>query len=285
MGEIRLNLINSVNYLSETVGQRSYIDIEKLNETAQYIEDKLSSKGCKTNRQAFNYRGNTYYNIIGEVKGTKDSEPLIIGAHYDTIIGTPGADDNASGVAVMLELARLTALNPFPRTTVFIAFCLEEPPAYMTKNMGSYVYAKSLNDLNTNIYGMISLEMVGYYSDLEGSQYYPNSLFNIFFPKRGNFIAFVGNISSSGFTKKVKDNFRAKSSLPVESLNAVSIIPGVDFSDHRNFWKFNYPAFMITDTGFYRNPNYHEAGDIASTLNYEIMEELVKGLYEALKML
>ncbi len=287
MGEIRLNLIEIVNYLSEDIGQRSFIDIENLNKTAEYIENKFASYGCLTKRQPFNYRNNVYYNIIGEVHRTKkiDRGILVVGAHYDTVIGTPGADDNASGIAVLLELARLAAYEPFRRTTLFVAFCLEEPPAYMTKNMGSYVYAKSLKDSKTDIYGMISLEMLGYYSDFKGSQYYPNPLFNYFYPDRGNFIAFVGNISSLRFTKKVKDNFVDKSSLPVESLNSVSIIPGVDFSDHRNFWKFGYPAFMITDTGFYRNPNYHEAGDTASTLNYELMEELVAGLYEALKIL
>ncbi len=285
--EIKKNLTDIVHYLSDTIGQRSYLDVEKLNMTAQYIEDRLVSYGCSTVRQPFNYRGNVYYNIIGEVKGAQRSDKgiLIVGAHYDTVIGTPGADDNASGIGGMIELARLTALEPLGKTIRFAAFCLEEPPAYMTKNMGSYVYAKSLYESKTDVYGMISLEMLGYFSDLKNSQYYPNHIFRYFYPDRANFIAFVGNIASLWFTKRVKNNFMAVSSFPVESLNSISVIPGVDFSDHRNFWKFGYPAFMITDTAFYRNPNYHELGDTASTLNYDLMAELVLGIYKALKTL
>ncbi len=287
MEAIKNNLIDTVFHLSETIGQRSYLDLEKLNLTAQYIEERLVLCGCSPERQLFDYRGNSYYNIICEVKGTEgvDNPVLIVGAHYDTVVGTPGADDNASGVACMIELARLAALEPFKKTTRFVSFCLEEPPVYMTKNMGSYIYARSLDESRTNVYGMISLEMVGYYSEHKNSQYYPNHLFQFFYPDKGNFIAFVGNIASARFTKKVKKNFSVFSSLPVESLNSVSIIPGVDFSDHRNFWKFGYPAFMITDTAFYRNPNYHAPGDIASTLNYEFMTELVSGLHKTLRIL
>lgn len=287
MEQIKSNLIDTVTYLSEGIGQRSYLDIERLEIAAEFIEKKLKSFGCITERQPFDYKNNVYYNLIGTVEGAEKTDKgiLIIGAHYDTVIGTPGADDNASGVAGMLELARLAASEPFRRTAIFAAFCLEEPPVFMTQNMGSYVYAKSLNDLKTDIYGMISLEMLGYYSDYKQSQYYPNPLFSHFYPDKGNFIAFVGNISSMRFTKKVKKNFMSACSMPVESLNAVSIIPGVDFSDHRNFWKFGYPAFMITDTGFFRNPNYHAPSDTPSTLNYELMTELIRGLYKALKIL
>ncbi len=287
MEQTKLNLIDTISYLSEYIGQRSYIDLEKLNMTAEFIEQKLGSFGCKTEKQYFNYKNNTYTNIIGEVKGkdNTDNRLLVIGAHYDTVIGTPGADDNASGVAGMLELACLAASAPLRKTARFVAFCLEEPPVYMTKNMGSYIYAKSLNDTKADVYGMISLEMLGYYSDHTHSQYYPNHFFRYFYPDKGNFIAFVGNIASIRFTQRVKYNFEKASSLPVRSLNGPSIIPGVDFSDHRNFWKFGYPAFMITDTGFYRNPNYHEPGDTASTLNYDLMSELVIGLYKALKIL
>lgn len=287
MEEIKKNLIEIVNYLAESIGQRSFIDVSELNLAAQYIDERLISSGCATQKQLFNYRGNTYCNIIGEVKGTEkiEKDVLIIGAHYDTVIGTPGADDNASGIACLLELARLAVLDPPKRTIRFVAFCLEEPPVYMTKNMGSYVYAKSLSDGKVDVYGMIALEMLGYFSEQKSSQYYPNHLFKFFYPDKGNFIAFVGNIASLWFTRRVKSNFMSASEFPVESLNSVSIIPGVDFSDHRNFWKFGYPAFMITDTGFYRNPNYHAPGDTPSTLNYEIMAELVRGLHNALKIL
>lgn len=287
MEDIKLNLISTVKHLSQDIGQRSHRDIKELNSAADFIEDKFRSYNCVVKRQAFTYNNNTYHNIIAEVKGTESSadEILVIGAHYDTVIGTPGADDNASGVAVLLELARLTALKPLKKTTRFVAFCLEEPPAFMTRHMGSYVYAESLKDEGVKVYGMISLEMLGYFCEEKGCQYYPLPFFRWFYPDKGNYISFVGNISSGEFTKKVKKFFKSSSSMPVESLNSFSFIPGVDFSDHRNFWKFGYPAFMITDTSFYRNPNYHGIGDTASTLDYDRMAEVTRGLYKALTFL
>ncbi|HET6513668.1 MAG TPA: M28 family peptidase [Thermodesulfovibrionales bacterium] len=279
--------MEAVRYLSEEIGQRSYLDLNRLNAAADYIEDGFSSRGCPTGRQPFTYDGNAYYNITAEVPGERDDGGgiLVVGAHYDTVIGTPGADDNASGVSSLLELARQIALRPLGKTVRLVAFTLEEPPFFMTSRMGSYVYAEGLRKEGVKVYGMIALEMLGYFSDDEGSQFYPASLFKWFYPDRGNFIAFVGNISSRAFTKRIRDSFRAVSSLPVESLNAVSCIPGVDFSDHRSFWKFGYPACMVTDTAFYRNPNYHGPGDTPDTLDYRRMADLVEGLYKAFSRL
>jgi Zn-dependent M28 family amino/carboxypeptidase len=205
-----------------------------------------------------------------------------MGAHYDTIPDTPGADDNASGVAGVLELARLAVLEPSSKTVRFVAFTLEEPPLFRTRHMGSYVYAKSLKKEKVKVKGMISLEMIGYYCDRKGCQYYPFSFFKWFYPNKGDFIAFVGNVSSKAFTKRVKDAFMQASTLPVESLNTVSIVPGIDFSDHSSFWKFGFPAFMVTDTAFFRNPYYHSAGDIANTLDFKRMALLIYGLKSAL---
>jgi Zn-dependent M28 family amino/carboxypeptidase len=285
MDSIRQNLIETVRFLSGEIGRRSYLDVAKLNAAADYIEDRFRSVGCRVKRQEFTYRNAARFNIIGEVDGAREEEgrPLIIGAHYDTDIATPGADDNASGVSVLLELARLAAESPTARPVRFVAFTLEEPPAFLTRKMGSYIYAKSVSDEGAEVLGMISLEMLGYYSAEKGSQMYPSSLFKIIYPDRGNFIAFVGNLSSRSFTRKVRRAFERVSSVPVESLNAVSIVPGVNFSDHRNFWKFGYPAFMITDTAFYRNPNYHSAGDRPDTLDYDRMEEVAKGLFAAIR--
>jgi Zn-dependent M28 family amino/carboxypeptidase len=287
MEDIKKNLIDTVTFLSEKIGRRSYRDIPQLDAAADYVEGRFRSAGCPAKRQSFRFLSGTYHNIIGEVEGAREEKEgaLIIGAHYDTDVETPGADDNASGVAVLLELARLAAESPPARTVRFAAFTLEEPPAFMTRSMGSYVYAKSVKDEAVKLLGMISLEMVGFYSDREGSQYYPASFFKLFYPNRGNFIAFVGNLSSRSFTLKIKRLFKAVSTVPVESLNAVSIIPGVNFSDHRNFWKFGYPAFMITDTAFYRNPNYHSSGDTFKTLDYERMTAIVKGLFEVLRVI
>ncbi len=287
MEAIKPNVIETVRHLSEKIGQRSYRDLEKLAETAEYIEEKLRSYGCSTSRQAFTYNGNTYHNIITEVKGTAPAQDglLVIGAHYDTAEGTPGADDNASGVAGLLELARLTVIQPMTRTVRFVAFCLEEPPVFMTKHMGSYIHAESLHDEGITVFGMISLEMLGYYCNEKGCQYYPSSLFKLAYPNTGNFIAFVGNFSSRHFSNRVKSSFASVSAIPVESLNGFSIIPGVDFSDHRNYWKFGYPAFMITDTAFYRNPNYHDSGDTADTIDYDRLCIVIADLHRALSAL
>lgn len=287
MEQIKAHLIETVRMLSEEIGQRSYMDITNLNKTASYIEERFSSFGYDVERQPFDYNGNRYFNIIGEVKGSGDSPDgcIVIGAHYDTVVGTPGADDNASGIAGLLELARLTSEQQPAKTVRFVAFCLEEPPVFMSSRMGSYVYAESLKARRAAVEGMISLEMLGYYSDRVGSQYYPSSLFKLFYPDRGDFVAFVGNIASKNFTRKVKQSFQLVSDFPVESLNAPSLIPGVDFSDHRSFWKFGYPAFMITDTAFYRNPHYHAPSDTSSTLDYDRMARLVAGLSGALRAL
>jgi len=284
MERIEPRFRNTVSYLSENIGERSYLDIGKLGLAADFIEKNFASFGCITEKQAFSYRRNTYYNIWTEVKGTgaPDDGIIVIGAHYDSAVGTPGADDNASGVAGMLELARLTAENPLKRMVRFVAFTLEEPPAFMTRHMGSYAYAKGLRDEGVKVHGMISLEMLGYFCSHEGCQLYPASLFSLFYPGRGDFISFVGNLSSRAFTREVEKAFREVSPFPIESLSAPAFIPGVDFSDHRNFWKFGYPAFMITDTAFYRNPNYHSPGDTAETLNYQKSAELIAGLYRAL---
>jgi Zn-dependent M28 family amino/carboxypeptidase len=282
--EIEANLEATVHFLSEEIGPRSYSDLAKLNKTADYIEERMISFGCNVKRQPFTCMENTYNNIIGEVIGNKGSEILIIGAHYDTVPGTPGADDNASGIAGLLELARLTALKPSSMTIRFVAFTLEEPPFFKTRHMGSYVYAKSLRKEKVKVEGMISLEMIGYFCDRKGCQYYPFHFFKWFYPEKGDFIAFVGNTSSKEFTKRVKKAFQKATTIPVESLNTVAFVPGVDFSDHSSFWEFGYHAFMITDTAFYRNPNYHTAGDKADTLDYKRMALLIDGLKSALTL-
>jgi Zn-dependent M28 family amino/carboxypeptidase len=279
---IRDNLIGHVRVLAEDIGVRSYLDMDKLEEAASYIEERLRGCSVEPRRQEFTYNDKTYCNVIGEVKGTGTSdEALVIGAHYDTVMGSPGADDNASGVAGLLELARLTNKSPMPLSVRFVAFTLEEPPVFRSSRMGSMVCAERFRKEDVRLRGMVSLEMIGYYTDEPHSQYYPIGGFRLAYPDRGNFIAFVGNIASRRFTKELKAAFKAHSFLPVESLNTISAVPGIDFSDHRSFWKYGYRAFMITDTAFYRNPHYHAPSDLARTLDYERMAELVRGLYGA----
>ncbi|MGD2080458.1 MAG: M28 family peptidase [Nitrospirota bacterium] len=281
--ELQDRLARHVGALAEDIGVRSYLDLARLESAASYIEDRLREAGIEARRQEFSYRGETYFNVLGEVEGTGPSgEALLVGAHYDTVTGSPGADDNASAVAGMIELARLAAKSPLPLTAKFAAFTLEEPPAFRSSRMGSMVCAESLRKEGARLRGMISLEMIGYYTDEPGSQYYPLPGFGLKYPSRGNFIAFVGDMASKRFTREVRDAFRASSTLPVESLNTLSLVPGVDFSDHRSFWKHGYRAFMVTDTAFYRNPHYHAPSDLPRTLDYGRMAELVRGLYLAL---
>jgi Zn-dependent M28 family amino/carboxypeptidase len=287
MEQVEANLRKTVAFLAGSIGERNFRQTEKLLHAAEYIEQRLSSCGCEAKRETFTYRGKEYCNVFAEVPGRSTLEDgiLVIGAHYDTVTGSPGADDNASGVAGLLELARLVSQRPFTRTSRFVAFSLEEPPVFMTSRMGSHVHAKGLRSEGKAVFGMISLEMLGYYLNEKGSQIYPSSLFRLFYPDRGDFISFVGNLSSRSFTLAVKRAFQEACSFPVESLNAPALIPGVDFSDHRSFWKFGYSAFMITDTAFYRNPNYHSEGDTMETLDYPKMAELTTGLYTALSSL
>lgn len=283
--DLRGNLQAHVSRLAGEIGSRGFADTEKLALTAEYIENAMREAGLEPRRQVFEYSGNEYANIICEVKGRR-AEVFVVGAHYDTVTDTPGADDNASGVAGLLEMARLAATGETPVLTMrFAAFCLEEPPVFRSPKMGSNVYAESLKEEGAAVRGMISLEMIGYFSDAPGSQFYPMPAMRWIYPKRGNFIGFVGNIGSRDLTRKIKEAFKRHTDLRVESINTVKVVPGVDFSDHRSFWKHGYEAFMVTDTAFYRNPHYHTPGDLPETLDYERMAEVVLGLGGALREL
>lgn len=286
MQQTKANVESAVRHLSAEIGPRSYLDTKELAAAAEYIEEKFTSFGLGVTRQPYEFRGNTYHNVIAIVPGTGDEDKvLVVGAHYDTVAGTPGADDNASGVAGLLELARLGAKEPARRTVHYAAFTLEEPPAFRTKSMGSYVYAKSLYKDGVKVAGMVSLEMIGYYSTRRGSQLYPLPLLKWIYPREGNFISFISNVSSKRFMTAFVRAFRAASGFPAETISTLSLIPGVDFSDHRNFWKFGFPAFMATDTSFYRNPHYHRTTDTADTLDYERTAEFVLGFHKALAKL
>ncbi len=286
MVEIQDNLKRSVYTLSKEIGPRDYLQMEALDRAAEYIVSELERYGYTVFFQPYEADGRTYRNIYAEIRGNLIPERiLVIGAHYDTVTGTPGADDNASGVAGMLELARLLSKKSFNHTIQFVAFPLEEPPFFYTKKMGSYQYAKALHDRGKDLIGMICLESIGYFTDIKESQNFPFPVFRWFYPDKGNFIALVSNFQSKGFLDLIKEAFKKGTDISVESLSTFSIIPGIDFSDHRSFWKFGYNAIMVTDTAFYRNPNYHGAGDTAETLDYRRMAEVVLGLKSAIEEL
>lgn len=277
-----------VEYLALEIGRRPASRVDLLKKVADRLTDAFSDLGYEVSHQHVPYKKTHHINVIGQPKGSVDISAdmplLVVGVHYDTISTSPGADDNASAVAGLVELARLLADAP-PANVRLVAFCPEEPPAYRTKRMGSYVYAHSLKKARVKVKGMICLEMIGYFSDTPGSQSYPVPFMNTIYPNAGNFIAIVGNIKSTAWTRKLKKTFKTGTELPVETLNAPSIMVGIDFSDHWSFNKFGYPAAMVTDTAFYRTPHYHLPTDLPDTLDYEKMAGVVDGLAAAVRLL
>lgn len=276
------NLRRTVEILTKSRPYRNYENVRSLNKVAAYINGKFSEYGLSTERQSFWVNGESYANIIGTY-GKDKTARIIIGAHYDVCGDQPGADDNASAVAGLLELARLiSSYAPNSKYRFdFVAYTLEEPPFFGTENMGSYIHAESMHDENAHIRAMICLEMIGYFTTEENSQEYPLVNLEFSYPSVGNFIAVVGNYSSGHLVDEVEAHLKT-ASIDVESLKASSMVTGVDFSDHRNYWKFGYDAVMITDTALYRNPNYHKGSDTIETLDFDKMGEVVKGVFRAL---
>lgn len=276
--DLERRLEGHVSYLAGKIGERNVIAYEALQNTAQYIEEFLKAQGYNVKSQEYVTQMRKVRNLIAEIPGgARASEIVVIGAHYDTVDDCPGADDNSSGVAGLLELARrLKGAHP-SRTLRFVAFVNEETPWSQTEKMGSRVYARQAHKLNENIVAAISLETIGMYSDAEGSQQYPAGL-GVFYPSKGNFIGFVGNLSSRPLVREVVKSFRAGSSFPSEGTAAPQDIPGVGWSDHWSFWQEGYPAIMVTDTAPFRNKNYHRPTDTADTLDYARMARVIHGL-------
>jgi len=277
-----------VQALTSTSDFRNASNIKALDEAGDYIRGQFKEMGLQPQDQAYNIGQKTYKNILASV-GPKGGERVVVGAHYDVCGDQMGADDNASGVAGLLELARLLqVLKPKLRYGVdLVAYTLEEPPYFRTQHMGSAVHAQSLVTANAKVKIMYALEMIGYFTDKPKTQAFPIGLLSLFYPTTGNFIAVVGNQTTKGraLTKHTAQYMKAAAQLPTYSLNAPSSIPGVDFSDHLNYWAKGYPAVMITDTAFMRNHNYHQKTDTPDTLDYEKMTEVVKGVYWAVKNL
>ncbi|MCO6431587.1 MAG: M28 family peptidase [Deltaproteobacteria bacterium] len=267
-----------VEALSNQFHPRSWLDIENLDRTADYIKKNLEETGATVDVQEFEAEKRKYRNIAVHF-GSQVEPRIVIGAHYDSHEGTPGADDNASGVAGVIELARLISEKAVGVPVTLAAFTLEEPPFFRSPSMGSAVFAKSLKDSSVPVRLMISLEMIGYFSDKPHSQLFPAPLLSFIYPTTGNFIAIVDRFNLRSETASIKRAFRESTILPAESINAPRFIPGIDFSDHLSFWNAGFDAVMITDTAFLRNHAYHGSDDTADRLDYERMAEVVKGVY------
>lgn len=286
-GSIQARLYDYVNVLSHI--PRSNQNLEAVNAAADYIKHEFNMIGHKVTEQVFEADGNEYRNLIVQI-GSKDpkAEVLVVGAHYD-VCGdhNPGADDNASAVAGLLELSKMLKegnLDLKDKRIELVAYANEEPPYFGTDKMGSYKHAEKLYNDQTNVKGMLALEMIGYFNDEPESQNFPFKwLMNKIYPSVGNFIAIVGNWSSRNLVRGTRNSIKANAQIDSCGMYApLWMVPGSDFSDHRNYWKFGYPAAMVTDTAFFRNPNYHKSSDTLDTLNFDKMAEVVKGVHSYL---
>ncbi len=275
-------LEQDVRVLASLAPPRNGQNVAGLNKAAVYIEAGFAGTGCRLESQRFEVDHIEYRNIICSF-GPEAAPPVVVGAHYD-VIGelNPGADDNASGVAGLLELARLigTVAPTLTHRLDLVAFTLEEPPYFRTEEMGSYVYARHLRDNKVPLKIMISVEMIGYFSEEDGSQSFPIDILAWFYPSKGNFISVVGRAFERSLVARVKALMTVTPDLPVYSINAPHLLTGVDLSDHWSFWQFGFPAVMVTDTAFFRNPNYHRSTDTPETLDYRRMAQTVDGLYQ-----
>ena len=253
--------------------------MESLNAAADYVEAELKKAGATTKRQEYEASGKTFRNIVCRIE-TGNPMTVLLGAHYDVCGQGPGADDNASGVAGLIELARILHTNKerLKYSVEIVAFTNEEPPFFRTKDMGSYIHAQSILNRKQTIEYMVVLEMIGFYSDKAESQKYPIATMRQTYPNTGNFVAVVGNASSADTVAGIMQAFQKNATLDCRSLIAPPSLQGMDFSDHLNYWALGVKAVMITDTAFYRNNNYHERTDTPETLNYSKMSEVVTGL-------
>jgi len=265
-------------------GTRNYKNTDRLNSTAGYIKQIFSEYSSSVTEQTFIVKGKTYRNIICSFD-TVHAERIIVGAHYDVCMELPGADDNASGVTGLLELARLLSGKPLNHRIDLVAYTLEEPPYFGTQQMGSYVHAKSLHDANIQVLGMISLEMIGYFRDEKNSQSYPLKIMKCLYGSKGNFISVIMRAANGKFPGKFSRKMKRYCDVKTRSLKTPKNIRGIGYSDHRNYWEFGYSALMVTNTAFFRNPNYHEATDTIGTLDIKRMCEVIDGVAAALQNL
>jgi hypothetical protein len=278
---LRAELVVDVQKLAGELGERNMNRYPQLLAAADFIEASLAGAGLTPRRVSYELRGRACHNIEVEIPGMSP-DIFVIGAHYDSVFGCPGANDNGSGVAALLALARRFAGKPARQRLRFVAFVNEEPPYFQSEEMGSFVYAKRCQARADRITGMICLETIGYFSDAPGSQKYPAVGLGFFYPRKGNFIGFAANTSSRSLLRATVAAFRKAGRLPCEGAALPAAIPGIGWSDQWSFWQCGYPAIMVTDTAPFRYPHYHEPTDTPDKLDYDRFALVVSGLEKAI---
>src|SRR5438874_403031 len=290
---LREELRANVQKLAGEIGERNMWHYAQLNAAADFIEDSFSRTGLRTRRESYQMRGQSCHNIETEIPGSRP-EIIVIGAHYDSVFGSPGANDNGSGAAAVLALAQRFAARETeqssPRWTPnktlrFVAFVNEEPPYFLSGEMGSLVYARRCKERGDKISAMISLETIGYFSDAPHSQTYPSPGLGVFYPSVGHFIGFVSNIHSRPLLRRVITLFRNHAKIPSEGASLPAFIPGVSWSDQWSFWQHGYPAIMVTDTAPFRYPYYHSSSDTPDKLDYDRFTLVVSGMEKVIQNL
>ena len=274
---LQVELRNDVQKLAGEIGERNMSRYPALVAAAEFIEQCFSAGGLQPRRDTYELRGRPCHNIEAEIRG-RSSDIVVIGAHYDTVEGSPGANDNATGVAATIALARRFARQQPDKTLRFVAFVNEEPPYFQTDEMGSLVYARRCQQRHDSIVAMLSLETIGYFSDARNSQTYPSVGLGSFYPNTANFIGFAGNLSSRHLLKRCLTTFRKTEKLPSEGGALPAFIPGIGWSDHWSFWDAGYRAIMVTDTALFRYSHYHEATDTPDQLDYDRFTLVVSGM-------
>ena len=268
--------------IAKTNGFRNYKNPQLLNSIASYIFNNFLLYCDTVYFQEYTVETTTYKNVIGIINKAKQ-EKIVVGAHYDVAGDQEGADDNASGVVGLLELARLLNQQELNYQIELVAYSLEEPPFFRTEHMGSYIHAKDLHDNKIDIKGMICLEMIGYFSEESGSQDYPLPHKKLIYGEKGNYILIVQKFADGSFGNDIKRYMKHADFIETKSVKLSSAVPGIDFSDHLNYWKFGYNAIMVTNTSFYRNKNYHQATDKMETLDIDKMSSVINEVFIAIK--
>jgi len=265
--------------ITKTDKSRNYKNLKTLNKIGAYIFDEFKTYADSTYYQKYNVKGNEYKNVIA-VFGSENTKTIVVGAHYDVCGEQEGADDNATGVVGLLELARMLQGKKLNYRIELVAYTLEEPPFFRTKQMGSYIHAKSLKDNNIDVYGMVCLEMIGYFDDAKNSQNYPLSFLKLIYGNKANYITLVNQFSKGKFARKFSNIFKKANTIRAKKFIGPKSMEGIDFSDHMNYWNFDYSAVMLTDTSFYRNKNYHEKTDTMETLNIPKIAQVIDGVFQ-----